>query len=130
MFGTTIPSTVGSAESSAPPQGQLAPRPIEPPTSGCLAPEYPPQARRLGVTGITRVVFTVGSSGIPKYIVVAQHSGLSQGHQWLDDAAVAAIAKCNFGEVNGYKAVRVAQDFFWQLSAPPIQVPDSQGGSQ
>lgn len=125
-FGAAISGIAGGAEPSVQQQSQSPPRSIEPPTNGCLTPDYPFLAWRTVATGVTRVVFTVGPSGVPTDIAVVRHSGNSFGHRKLDEAAVAAIAKCNFGEAYGYKPARAVQDFVWQVNDPPAVPLDNQ----
>lgn len=104
---------------AAPALAELPLRPIQPPGNGCLSPAYPELARRMDATGTTGLIFTVGPSGVPSDIVVRQRSGASRGHRALDEAAVAAMAGCRFGEAVGFAPVRVQQTFVWELQDPP-----------
>jgi TonB family protein len=92
-----------------------APRPVDPPMNNCLVLQYPEVARRLDVTGSTRVAFTVLPSGAVTEVRVAKASGETKGHEALDHAAVGAVSRCAFAEAPGFAPRRVIQDIVWRL---------------
>ncbi len=57
-------------------------------------PLYPPAAQRAGVTGISRIRFTVDASGRVAGAQILQSSGPTRENRLLDKAAADALAQC------------------------------------
>jgi len=57
-------------------------------------PEYPAAAQRAGVTGSTRIRFTVDALGRIAGSQILHASGSTREHRLMDQAAAAALAKC------------------------------------
>ena len=57
-------------------------------------PEYPAAAQRAGVTGVTRIRFTVDASGRIAGSQILQASGSSRENRLMDKAAADALAQC------------------------------------
>ncbi len=57
-------------------------------------PEYPAAAQRAGVTGVTRIRFSVDASGRISGSQILQASGASRENRLMDKAAADALAQC------------------------------------
>ncbi len=83
----------------------------------CTTPEWPREARRYEVDGITVLHFHIGADGSIEDARVAR----SSSWQLLDDAAMRSLVKCKFkpgldeAEGNTYPI-----QFVWTLSGPPM----------
>lgn len=94
--------------------------------ASCTTPEWPREARRYEVDGITVVHFQIGADGSIENPTIAK----SSSWQLLDDAALRSLVKCKFkpgldeAERNTYPI-----QFVWTLSGPamirPALVPAS-----
>lgn len=94
--------------------------------ASCTTPEWPREARRYEVDGITVVHFQIDADGNIEHAAVAK----SSSWQLLDDAALRSVVKCKFkpgldeAERNTYPI-----QFVWTLAGPqmlrPALVPDS-----
>lgn len=95
-------------------------------SASCTTPEWPREARRYEVDGITIVHFQIGADGSVGEAKVVK----SSSWQLLDDAALRSLEQCKFkpslaeAERNTYPI-----QFVWTLSGPPMirpaLVPDS-----
>jgi TonB family protein len=82
----------------------------------CTTPEWPIEARRYEVEGVTLVHFQIGDDGAVEGAKVAGTSSW----KLLDDAAIRSIVKCRFRP--GLVAVRDKTfpiQFVWTLTGPP-----------
>lgn len=113
-------SVAGNAHSQAPASPAVAQRPLKQPAGDCLNPEYPLAARRSGAEGSTRVVFIVERDGSTTNPRVARRSGNTKAHALLDEAAVQALLRCNFGEAPDHEPTPVALDLVWKLAPDPL----------
>jgi protein TonB len=88
--------------------------------SRCAKPEYPAAARRTSATGVTRIRFGIDESGHVASAELLGASGMSREHRQLDQAAIAALSRCNFKAgadargrpVGAYATV----EFVWKLA--------------
>lgn len=80
------------APAPAPVARQAVPASIN--VAGCEKPEYPAAATRAEATGVTRIKFTVDSSGKVTKAEIEKSSGASREHRLLDRAALEALSKC------------------------------------
>ncbi|SHH05280.1 energy transducer TonB [Massilia sp. CF038] len=95
--------------------------------SSCTTPEWPKEARRYEVEGITLLHFHINADGAIEDARVAA----SSSWKLLDDAALASLIKCKF-KANLDETERDATfpiQFVWTLAGPPSNrprlVPDS-----
>jgi protein TonB len=83
-------------------------------------PDYPASALRLGVTGTTRIRFSVDAAGHILGAQILQASGLSRENRTLDLAAATALAKCpvTLGNDDQGRAVPFTTDvdYVWALN--------------
>lgn len=89
--------------------------------SSCTTPEWPAEARRYEVEGITLLHFHINADGGIEDAQVAGSSSWSM----LDDAALASLVKCKF-KANLDEAARDATypiQFVWTLAGPPSNRP-------
>ncbi len=115
-----VPTTQNRALAKAFPAGLL----LSP--AACTTPEWPSEARRYEVDGITVVHFQIGADGSIANPTIAK----SSSWKLLDDAALRSLVKCKFkpgldeAEGNTYPI-----QFVWTLSGPamirPALVPAS-----
>lgn len=100
-------------------------------STSCTTPEWPREARRYEVDGITIVHFQIGADGSVGDARVVK----SSSWQLLDDAALRSLEKCKFkpGLDDAERNIYPIQ-FVWTLSGPPMirpaLVPDSCAGSR
>jgi protein TonB len=95
-------------------------RPAQLDVSRCAKPEYPAAARRTSATGVTRIRFGIDESGHVASAELLGASGMSREHRQLDQAAIAALSRCNFKAgadargrpVGAYATV----EFVWKLA--------------
>jgi TonB family protein len=95
------------------------------PTS-CTAPEWPREARRYEVDGMTVVHFQIGEDGNITDAEVVK----SSSWQLLDDAALRSLVKCKFKPgLDEAERTTYPIQFVWTLTGPamlrPTLVPDS-----
>ena len=83
-------------------------------------PEYPAVAQRLGVTGTSRIRFSVDAGGHILGAQILQSSGPSRENRLLDQAAAAALAKCpvTLGNDDQGRAVPFTTDidYVWTMN--------------
>ena len=96
----------------------------------CTTPEWPREARRYEVDGITVVHFEIGADGSIANPTVAK----SSSWKLLDDAALRSLVKCKFKPgLDEAERHTYPIQFVWTLSGPPMirpaLVPDSCGQS-
>ncbi len=94
--------------------------------SSCTTPEWPAEARRYEIEGVTLVHFQIGDDG---FVSDAKVAGTSS---WalLDEAALRSIVKCKFKPglaEAGEKTFPI--QFVWTLSGPPSVRPQLVAGS-
>lgn len=94
--------------------------------ASCTTPEWPREARRYEVDGITVVHFQIGADGTIGNANVAK----SSSWQLLDDAALRSLLKCKFKpDLDEAERTVYPIQFVWTLSGPamirPALVPDS-----
>jgi protein TonB len=92
----------------------------------CTTPEWPREARRYEVDGITVVHFQIGADGNIENATVAK----SSSWQLLDDAAMRSLVKCKFKPgLDEAERHTYPIQFVWTLSGPamirPALVPGS-----
>lgn len=94
--------------------------------ASCTTPEWPREARRYEVDGITVVHFEIGADGNIENAAVAK----SSSWQLLDDAALRSLVKCKFkpGLDEAERSTYPIQ-FVWTLSGPPMIRPALLPGS-
>ena len=93
----------------------------------CTTPEWPPEARRYEVEGITLLHFRIGADGQVEHASVAG----SSSWQMLDDAAMKSLVKCRF-KPNLDEAEQETVfpiQFVWTLSGPSSARPQLIAGS-
>lgn len=89
--------------------------------ASCTAPEWPREALRYEIEGVTTLQFQIGADGAVRNAQVKQGSG------WriLDQAALAGLARCRFKP--GLEAAREGTEFpiqyAWKLEGPAPQRP-------
>ena len=94
--------------------------------ASCTTPEWPSEARRYEVDGITVVHFQIGADGGIENAAVAK----SSSWQLLDDAALRSLVKCNFKPGLDETARNTYPiQFVWTLSGPPMVRPALVPGS-
>ena len=84
------------------------------PGASCAKPSYPPASRRLEEEGTVRLRFLIGTEGQVLQAEVEKSSGFPR----LDEAARAALAKCQFrpGTVDGKpEASWASMEYHWRL---------------
>ena len=96
----------------------------------CTTPEWPREARRYEVDGITVMHFHIGADGSIADARVAK----SSSWQLLDDAAMRSLVQCKFKPgLDEAERHTYPIQFVWTLSGPPMirpaLVPDSCGQS-
>lgn len=94
--------------------------------ASCTTPEWPVEARRYEVEGVTLVHFQIGEDGAVEGAKVAG----SSSWKLLDEAALRAIVKCQFKP--GLVAEREKTfpiQFVWTLTGPPSVRPQLVEGS-
>lgn len=83
-------------------------------------PEYPAQAARAGVGGVSKIRFTVDASGKVAGAQILSSSGPTREHRMLDKAAAEALAQCPIvvGTDDTGRAVGTTVDveYFWNLN--------------
>lgn len=93
----------------------------------CTTPEWPKEARRYEVEGITLLHFQIGADGSIQDAKVARTSSW----KLLDDAALQSLVKCRFkpGMAESERDKTFPLQFVWSFSGPPSVrpqlVPDS-----
>lgn len=95
--------------------------------SSCTTPDWPAEARRYEVEGITLLHFHINADGGIDDARVAA----SSSWKMLDDAALASLVKCKF-KANLDEAERDATfpiQFVWTLAGPPTNRPQLVAGS-
>jgi len=95
--------------------------------ASCTAPEWPREALRYEIEGVTTLQFQIGLDG------AVRHAQVKQGSGWaiLDQAALAGLARCRFKP--GLEAAREGAEFpiqyMWTLEGPaplrPMLLPGS-----
>ena len=93
----------------------------------CTTPEWPQEARRYEVEGITLLHFRIGADG------AIESAEIAKGSSWklLDDAALRSLIKCKFkpGLDESERAMTFPVQFVWTLTGPssvrPQLVPES-----
>jgi protein TonB len=92
----------------------------------CTTPEWPREARRYEVDGITVVHFQIGADGNIENASVAK----SSSWQLLDDAAMRSLVKCKFKPgLDEAERHTYPIQFVWTLSGPPMIRPALVPGS-
>jgi TonB family protein len=81
-----------AAPQAAPAADQIAMSTFVPPAKPCARPEYPREARRYELEGVTALRFRIGPDGR----VLDAAVGKSSGWALLDDAAVRTLQACTF----------------------------------
>lgn len=76
------------------PKPQAVPARID--VATCEKPEFPAAATRAEATGVTKIRFTVDSTGAVSKAEIEKSAGNSREHRLLDRAAVDALSKCRF----------------------------------
>lgn len=93
----------------------------------CTTPEWPQEARRYEVEGITLLYFRIGADGS------IENAEIAKGSSWklLDDAALRSLIKCKFkpGLDEAERAVTYPVQFVWTLSGPSSVRPQLVAGS-
>ncbi len=95
--------------------------------ASCTTPEWPPEARRYEVEGITVVHFQIAESGAVEDAKVAT----SSSWRLLDEAALRSLVQCKFkpGLAEAERNQKFPVQFVWTLagtpSVRPVIVPDS-----
>ncbi|MEJ7804757.1 MAG: energy transducer TonB [Telluria sp.] len=94
--------------------------------ASCTTPEWPSEARRYEVDGITVVHFQIGADGRIDNATVAKSSSWTL----LDEAALRSLVKCTF-KPGLDEAARTTYpiQFVWTLSGPPTNRPALVPGS-
>ncbi|TFW13664.1 energy transducer TonB [Duganella callida] len=89
--------------------------------ASCLQPQWPAEARRYEIEGVTMVRFEIGADGAIVRPAVAR----SSGWRILDEAAVAGIARCRFQpDLDAARQHTVFPlQYVWKLSGPPMARP-------
>ena len=95
--------------------------------SSCTTPEWPQEARRYEVEGITLLHFRIGKDG------QVEHAGVAQSSSWslLDEAALRSLVKCRFkaGLDEAERDTVFPIQFVWTLSGPASSRPQLVPGS-
>lgn len=93
----------------------------------CTAPEWPKEARRYEVEGITVLHFQIGEDGA----IEGAKVGRTSSWKLLDEAALQSLVKCRFkpGMAEAEREKTYPVQFVWSFSGPPSVrpqlVPDS-----
>jgi TonB family protein len=86
-------------------------------SASCTTPEWPGEARRYEVDGITVVHFQIGADGNVDGAKVVR----SSSWQLLDDAALRSLEQCKFKPERDEAARNIYPiQFVWTLSGPPM----------
>jgi TonB family protein len=110
---TTATLAIGlAALQAASAAAQTAPAPVPPPKS-CAGPQYPREAIRYELEGITTLRFQLAPDGRVSEVQVAKSSGWAL----LDDAAIRTVQACSFTPEQAAKAKGVALpvQYVWSL---------------
>ena len=84
--------------------------------SSCTTPQWPAEARRYEIEGVTLVHFRIGGDGA---VLDAKVAGTSSW-KLLDEAALRAIVKCKFKpNLTTERQKTFPVQFVWTLSGPP-----------
>lgn len=88
--------------------------------SSCTTPEWPTEARRYEIEGVTLVHFRIGDDGV---VMDAKVAGTSSW-KLLDEAALRSIVRCKFKpELVAEREKTFPIRFVWTLSGPPSARP-------
>lgn len=95
--------------------------------SACTTPEWPNEARRYEVDGITVLNFHISENGAIEDATVAR----SSGWKLLDDAAMRSLVKCKFkqGLDEHTRTATYPIQFVWTLTGPATIRPQLVAGS-
>lgn len=94
--------------------------------SSCTTPEWPTEARRYEIEGVTLVHFRIGDDGFVTDATVAA----SSSWKLLDDAALRSIVKCRFKPGLAEEREKTFPiQFVWTLAGPPSVRPQLVAGS-
>jgi TonB family protein len=88
-IGMLVAALAGPHAASAAAQSTPAPAPVR---TSCAGPEYPREARRYELEGITTLRFRIGPDGRVRDAAVAKSSGWAL----LDDASIRTLQACTF----------------------------------
>ena len=93
----------------------------------CMTPEWPQEARRYEVEGITKLHFRIGEDG------GIQEAEIADSSSWklLDDAAMRSLVRCRFkpGLDEAQREVTFPIQFVWTLAGPSSVRPQLVAGS-
>ena len=83
-------------------------------------PDYPAAAQRAGVTGVTRIRFSVDATGRIAGSVIVKPSGASRENRMMDKAAAEALAQCpvqvGTDEMGRPVGTTTDVDYVWSLN--------------
>jgi len=115
MFGTVLESILGGC-SLTPPQSAVSPAQDANAIGAreCKQPAYPPEAKRQGVQGVSKIRFHINANGDAIGAEVLHSSGSRR----LDQATIDALSRCKWAPalkdgqaVEGYRDI----DYTWRL---------------
>lgn len=120
MVSSRMPKAQNRVLAKAFPSGLLASK------ASCTTPEWPREARRYEVDGITVLHFHIGADGNIEDASVAK----SSSWQLLDEAAMRSLVQCKFKPgLDEAERHTYPIQFVWTLSGPPMIRPALVAGS-
>ena len=119
--GPTLVASVGQPADDSPHNPRVAPRAahIDAGAAQCR-PDYPAAAQRAGVTGVTRIRFSVDANGRIAGSAILKASGASRENRMMDKAAAEALAQCpvqvGTDEMGRPVGTTTDVDYVWNLN--------------